>query len=154
MNLNALWSGNDYAYFSMKGRGESYRSNAQRVRLIRCFKKKHYGNERESGYALVFYCDDEGNIIRDQQEFEVRARDIAMRWEEYADERDHRAANRARIEADAEAARTAETAKKEHLLNALEAKGIPRAWVNSITDYDIRLNRYEVQRGLEVNGQT
>lgn len=152
MNLTALWSGNDYAYYSMRGRGETWRPGATRVRVLRAYKKREIGNERDSGYALVLRVEPDGSVNPDAKEYEVRARDIAMRWEEYEDERDHREANRARMEADREAAVAADNDKKERIIVVLEEKGIKRNWINSITDYDIKLNRHVIERELSING--
>lgn len=155
MNLTALWSGNDYAYYNMRGKGEQWRPAAKRVRVLKAFKRREPGNDRDSGFALVLFVSEDGTLDPNAQEREIRARDIAMRWEEYEDERDHREANRARMEADREAALAADNDRKEAILTALEAKGIKRNWINSITDYDIKLNRHVVERELVTfNGTT
>lgn len=152
MNLTSLWSGNDYAYYNMRGRGETWRPGASRVRVIRVFKRKEYGNERDSGFAVVFFVSKDGTLDSNAKEQEVRARDIAMRWEEYEDERDHREANRARIEQELEAERIAKSSKNEQIIALLEKKGIDRNWITSITDHAVMINRHALERALETNG--
>lgn len=88
MNLNQLWSGTDYAYYDYKGRNEIYRRNAPRLKVIRTFGKRLPGNTRETGYAEVLVCDRETgepklNSYGEHITKKVRARDIAMMWEEY-----------------------------------------------------------------------
>lgn len=99
MNLTELWSGSDFAWYQNKGRNDHYRSNASRVRIVRVFKEfASSENKKMTGYAEVLMVDDEtgepkvhsnGNHITRQ----IRARDIAMRWDEYAELRAHREAD-------------------------------------------------------------
>jgi hypothetical protein len=166
MNLNELWSGNDYAYYRNKGRGETFRLGAPRVKIIRTFKEQLLGNDRMSGFAEVLWCDDDGTP-RTEEAWDdatssyndvdlvrkVRARDIAMRWEEYEDERDHYLAakelrerehkermEKARLER--EERDRIERERRELLYNNVaNTLGIPRAAIQHITDYNITLNR-------------
>lgn len=103
MNLNSLWSGTDYAWFYYKKRGEEeYSDRGTRVRIIRAFKERLPGNSKDTGFADVIMIDDEGEIMYHDdgspKTRKVRARDIGMRWEEYADERDRRRVERAKQE--------------------------------------------------------
>lgn len=153
MNLNQLWSGNDYAYYEMRGRGEVYRSNAQRVRIIRVYQERRWGNERLSGYAEVYYLTDDGeqqlNYKQEPKRGEIRARDIAMRWEEYEDEREHREAERERINREFEAAQAAEQDAKTRLLDTMVEKyGIPREIITSIDNNTVRISRFGLERSL------
>lgn len=152
MNLNQLWAGNDYAHYEARGRNEAFRSNAQRVKIMRAYKKRLYGNDRESGFADVQFLTDDGEIDKNWRHPEgtgtVRARDIVMRWDEYENEREHRAQEveeRAKRE---EEARQLANQRRTALMDALEKAGIPRLWISSIDDYNIRLVRSEVERGL------
>src|SRR6266536_5453062 len=102
MNLNQLWSGNDYVWYEWKGRGETYRRNAPRVKIVKVYKRQLSHNERESGFAEVMLLEQDGTprTYTDGKHItkEVRARDIAMRWDAYEEERDHREAERERQE--------------------------------------------------------
>jgi hypothetical protein len=153
MNLNQLWSGNDYAYYDMRGRGEVYRTNAQRVRIVRVYRERRWGNERLSGYAEVLYLNDDGTQMLthkgEPRRQEVRARDIAMRWEEYEDERDHREAERERIQREKEEAQAREQDAKTHLLDKMVEKyGIPREIVTSIGSGSVTISRAGLERSL------
>jgi hypothetical protein len=167
MNLNQLWSGNDYAYYEGRGRNESFRNSAQRVKILRAFKKQLPGNERESGFALVQFLDDEGELITNwrypEGTGEVKARDIVMRWDEYANEREQHAveaAERARIAEQErqermrqhELAQQRVNERKEHILEGLEKRGIPREWV-TINTYGIILDRSLVESGLGLHAE-
>lgn len=180
MNLNQLWSGNDYAYFPNKGRGEVYRSNGVRVRIMRVYKRQLDGNTRESGFAEVLVLEDDGTpkqrrqwdsalsqYVEGDYIMEVRARDIALRWDEYVDEREHREAERhkqeeerreryaqmererlARLEEErrlAEERAKKEEAQKEAIKTYLGTVGIPGTCVEAITPYEIRLNRTMIE---------
>lgn len=156
MNLNQLWAGNDYAYYEMKGRGEYYRPNASRVRIIRAFQKKEWGNQRLSGYAEVRFLTDEGEPQLDYKNepkiATVRARDIAMHWDEYSDERAHREEERERLQREREEQQAADNAKRTALLDAIvERFQISRDLVTSIDDYTVRFNRAGLERELGVN---
>lgn len=153
MNLTQLWAGNDYVYYPMRGRNENFRSNGQRVRVIRTFKQKMYGNERDSGFAHVQYLNDDGTpklSYADELIYgDVKARDIFSRWEEYEDERNHRAERVAKEAAEREQRAAAENAKKEELITTLVDKhNIPRTWITSITDFGIVLHRPTVEKEL------
>src|SRR4051794_34926654 len=102
MNLNELWSGNDYAWYEWKGRNEPFRMGAPRVKVIRTYKRQaSYENERLSGYAEVMLLHEDGTpkTRSDGTEItrEVRARDLAMRWDEYAAEKAYRESQREKI---------------------------------------------------------
>lgn len=153
MNLNQLWSGNDYAYYDMRGRGEVYRSNAQRVRIIKVYQEKRWGNERLSGYAQVSFLNPDGSPQIDHKDEprkgEVRARDIAMRWDEYEDERDHREAERERIQREREEAESAEQNARTLLLDKMvEVYKIPREIITSIDNSSVRISRLGLERSL------
>lgn len=153
MNLNQLWSGNDYAYYSMRGRGEVYRANAVRVRVVRAYQRRNWGNERLSGFAEVQFLNNDGtprlNHKNEPKVEEVRARDIAMRWEEYEDERAHREAERERIQREYEERIQKEQEAKEALVDTVVQRyGIPREVITSIDSSSIRLSRVGLERAL------
>ena len=167
MNLNELWSGTDYAYYEYKRRGELYRANAKRVKIIRAFKEKQYGNERLSGFAEVLFCDAETGEPQvkygDNHHIgTVRARDIAMRWEEYAELDAHRKAERERAEAERRERREAaererkrieelENLQRERVKAVLTNKyGMPERFITSIDNYMIHISRAEVEKEVEV----
>jgi hypothetical protein len=159
MNLNQLWAGEDYAYFSNRGRGENYRPGAVRVRVRRAYQQQLPGNERMSGFARVDMFQDDGvtpklNYFTDEPlvNQEVRARDIAMRWDEYVDERDHREAERERRTREAEEAARKEEEDKENLATMMVIKwGIPRNAINSISYGSVSLNRAILEGVLGIN---
>lgn len=152
MNLNQLWSGNDYALYEARGRNEEFRDNAQRVKVMRAFKQRLPGNDRESGFAEVQFLTDEGELDTNWRHPEgkgtVKARDIVMRWDEYVSEREHREAEVAERAQRREAERQRDNAQRQRLLDELEKHGIPRLWVSSITDYSINLTRATVEKEL------
>jgi hypothetical protein len=153
MNLNQLWAGSDYAYYSMRGRGEAYREGAVRVRVVRAYQRRAFTNERMSGFAEVFLLHDDGssrvNGDGEPRKAEVRARDIAMRWDEYADEREHRHAERDRLNREREEAAAKEQAERDALLEALEEfYHIPKNAVTSIDSYQIRIQRSALEEDL------
>src|SRR5258706_11134136 len=91
MNLVKIHPGEDYSWWDGMGRGEAFRFTGKRVKIIRKFKQQHTGNQKESGYCEVFMLDDEGEFIQyngEPRTREIRARDVAMLWDEYSDERD------------------------------------------------------------------
>jgi hypothetical protein len=112
MNLNQITTGTDYAYFPYRGRGEEFRwSEADtstwrthtryvvyRVKAIRAFSERETGKKRDTGYVDVFWLDDEGEFLFDEnnqhQIKKVRVRDIATLWDDYEDERDYRQVQR------------------------------------------------------------
>lgn len=167
MNLNQLWSGNDYAYYEMRGRGEQYRSNARRVKIIRGFQKRQYGNERLSGFAEVYFLHDDGTpiyiekwdsntkeyVVTDEpKRGEVRARDIAKHWDEYSDEREHREAERVERQRRQEEEAAREAAMRTKILDAIVEKfGIPRDIVTSIDEYAVRISRPGLEKELGIN---
>jgi hypothetical protein len=93
MNLIQIHAGEDYAWLEWMGRGaNAFRLDGKRVKIIRTFKEQHAGNQKATGYCEVFLLDDEGEFKYDYAgqyvTRKVRAADIAMMWDEYADERD------------------------------------------------------------------
>jgi hypothetical protein len=92
MNLVKIHNGEDYSWWEWMGRGEDFRFNGKRVKIIRTFKKQHFGNKKESGYCEVFILDEETGEFKTHNDEpvtrEIRARDVAMLWDEYSDERD------------------------------------------------------------------
>lgn len=157
MNLNQLWAGQDYAWYEWRSRGETYRSNGVRVRIIRAFQERQYGNERMSGFAEVNLVDDEGNI-RTYANGEplikkIRARDIAMRWDEYADEKNHREAERERLQKEREEAEAREAAKKAAFVDSIvEIYKIPREAIVSVGITNINISRIALER--DMNGKS
>lgn len=154
MNLNELWAGMDYAYYEYKGRNEPYRPGVPRVKLIRGYKRREYGNKRESGYAEVMFLDNEtgepktrtdgSHVVR-----EVRARDIAMRWNEYEEERDHREAQRERL-AQEQQDREAEESRMKSLITdkLVERYGIPRELIYNVTATGVHISRAALEKEL------
>ena len=96
MNLNQIHEGEDYAEFDFRGRGENYRrSGVKRIKVIRTYSQREYGNTKDTGYAEGFLLDNETGEFRLNTEdqpriIRVRARDVVCSWEEYADEHDRR----------------------------------------------------------------
>lgn len=156
MNLNALWAGNDYALFESKGRNEHYRENARRVRIIRTFQVRDYDSERGRGMAEVTFLHDNGDPVMmysgDERRGNVRARDIAMRWEEYEDERIHRKERQEQRLREARELQEKESAMRVKIMDYLETKyGVPRLWI-TVGEYTIGLSRNDVERAM--NGET
>lgn len=162
MNLNELWSGNDYAWYPGRGKGETYRQSCYRVKIIRTYKKRLPDNERESGFAEVLYVDQDSGEVEDHTTHDVRARDIAMRWEAYEELRAHRRAQQARMEQERREERerreairrekeAAENARREQIISRLQIrKGIPRDAINGITSDTIYLSRVRMEKELEI----
>lgn len=169
MNLGDLWAGQDYAWYHQKGRGEVFRWNARRVKIIRVYKKRLSGNYRETGFAEVMMLEEDGtpkeahdgtHITR-----EVRARDIAMRWEQYADEKEHRQVIRekeereyqermARIEAERLEKERLENESKDRLRELLIDKyGLPEEVIGTISSTHIYLHRSLLEKELGVMHQ-
>jgi len=123
MNLNELWLGTDYAYYPGRRNQEVYRRfdpdvnerktwdewyndwsysayrQVFRVKILQKIQKEEEGKSRRVGYAQILYCDPEtGEPLENEDEShkvaEIRARDIALRWEEYWDEHEHKEAER------------------------------------------------------------
>lgn len=151
MNLNELWSGNDYAWYEYRGKGVQYLPGAKRVKVIKTFKKRaSYENERLSGYAEVMMLTDDGEprtySSGEHVTREVRARDILMRWDEYEQERAHREAQAEKIAREREESEAAENAKRSLLTDKLvERFGINPNLIYNITATGVHLSR----RGLE-----
>lgn len=174
MNAGELWSGNDYAHTDNISRGVAYYPRATRVKVMRVFKVNNFGNTKATTMVEVLVLEDDGTPKKDRwdstkdEERTVRARDIFMRWDEYASERKHRNEKAAQIEAEAakeRAARAEETERrraaaenrKTALIEAIENKmgeGFDRLWISSISDYTVVLNRNDLERWLGVNNGT
>lgn len=174
MNLNELWSGTDYAYYPTKGRGELYRSTAQRVKIIRVFKEKLPENQRLSGFAEILYCDRESgepltysdthydpSLRGKHQTGKIRARDIAMRWEEYAElhaarvakleqEERERREYRQRLEDERQRLKELEEWKKQRVKDVLIQKyGLPASYVMAVDNYNVYISRAELEKEIE-----
>lgn len=167
MNLNELWVGQDYAYFHEKGRGERYRPTALRVKIIRPYKEPIIGGERFRGMAEVLVIDKEtgepqtdhiGNHVTKK----VRARDIAMRWEEYEHEHAYRIAAqerrerermelREREERERKEKEEIEKRKNERIRQLLvEKHGLPPEAISYITTTGVHLSRVALEKELEI----
>lgn len=154
MNLNQLWAGSDYVLYESRGRGETFRSNGVRIRIIRAYQENRYGGERATGMAEVWVLDREGNakksnLYPDGIKRNVRARDIAMRWEEYEDmllnyEERVAAAEKVRREKEDHDAKM-----RVAITDFLESKGIPRLWVTSVSDSTVYLSRLDIENALQ-----
>lgn len=98
MNLNQIHSGEDYSHFTDRGRGENYRRlqfGVQRVKVIRTYSKREWGNQKDTGYVEVFMLDPETGEFRLDSNGQpiirsVKARHIVGMWEEYWDEHERR----------------------------------------------------------------
>lgn len=91
MNANDLWSGQDYAYVENISRGILYYAGAHRVKVMRVYQAEmEYGRKKATTMVEVWPLDEEGNIRTRDDGTEItksiRARQIFMRWEEYAEE--------------------------------------------------------------------
>lgn len=155
MNLNEIWSGNDYAYYEWKGRNENFRHGAPRVKAIRVYKRREYGKERESGYVEVMRLEPDGTPRLDRNgnhiTMEVRARDIAMRWEEYEEERDHREAQAEKIARENAEREAREQQQKQLLLEKfMEKYGIPQRLIYNVTTTGIHISRAAVEEELGI----
>lgn len=164
MNLQDLWPGNDYAYYHEKGRGEVFRWNARRVKIIQCYKRRLSGNQRETGFAKVMMLDDEGEpkLAHDGTHItrEVRARDIAMRWDSYAEEKAHREVIREReqreheermrrIQEEREEQERLENERKEQIKQLLLKRyGLPEDAIGVVSSTSIYLHRSVLEREL------
>lgn len=156
MNLNELWAGYDYAYYEWKRKNEPYRRNAPRVKVIRAFKRRQYGNERASGMVEVMLLEDDGtpklDVEGNQRIRTVRARDIAMLWEQYEDEREHREAERERIAREQEEHEAEEQRRRQELVAAMQERwGIDPNWIYNVTESGIHLSRWAIERELGVD---
>jgi hypothetical protein len=127
MDALSIWPGNDYAYFHRRRRGEEYRENGKRIKVIRLEKRVEYGNSRESTYVICRFLNDDGTPATEEKYDyetrhyttvergieEVKARDLHSLWSHYVDERNDRnskkdreiAERNARLEAENAAAR-------------------------------------------------
>jgi hypothetical protein len=154
MNAAELWSGNHYAHTDNISRGKTFYENANRVRVMRVFKERSYGSERNRTMVEVHMFKDDGSprvmISGEPMTRTVRARDIFMRWDEYVSERNHRRDKAEEIAQQAAEKEAADEVSKTKLLDALEEKGISRLWINTVDDYKITLRRRDVEEWLGV----
>lgn len=167
MNANALWAGNHYALVEGRGRNDAFNMFAKRVSVKRVIKEQV--NDRARALVDVIMCEDDGKEIMQYGEpyvRQVRARDIIDHWEDYEHERKvyrDEAEERNRVRAAAEAQRVAaqrardEEAqyKRTRILDALEAKGIPRHAV-TIASYPsggVTITRTVLERWLGLDDQ-
>lgn len=137
MNLNQIYAGNDYAYCQFyRPKGAKFSKYSRRVRAVRAYKKREFGNQKATGYVEVLVLDQDGEITNEDTKH-VRARDILSTWEEHEDfierkkieqekyEREMRAMREAQAqrERDQAAVRLRELEEFNSLLNELS---IPR----------------------------
>lgn len=104
MNATDLYSGQDYAYVDYISRGIPFYPNAKRGKVLRVFKKREWGKERDTTYVELL-CQDEDGTFRTNHDgsdrtVEVRARDIYARWDEHQEQLDLYRARKAREEAE------------------------------------------------------
>lgn len=149
MNANQLWAGSDYAHSTYLRRGDRWTENASRVRVVKVRQVRGFGAQKASTVVDVWFVDEETeDILYDGNTREVRARDIFMRWEEYADERDRRRSVREQRLVQ-EAKERAEVARKrDELYERLEKVGFRREGIVSVYDEYISINRAELERWL------
>lgn len=149
MNLGSIWSGNDYAVLEGRGRNDPFPMNARRVRVFRTYKRQEYGNDRATGYVECHFLDKDGEYLENPPRMrEVRARDFWSFWDEYEEERDRRVREREKIEREHQERLARENAEREHFLDVVESKGLPRSAVISISDYSVTVNRSEFSKWL------
>jgi len=108
------------SYYSTNGEEFSYAAMYQvfRVKIVSKTQRLEPGNKRMTGYAQVVYCDPEtGDLLENDDGShklgEVRARDIATRWDEYWDDHEHREVEREREQAERERIQRERRAKYE-----------------------------------------
>jgi hypothetical protein len=161
MNANEIWSGNDYAQTDNISRGVAFYERANRVKALRVYKEippytSSYGaRERATTMVEVLMLDPETGEARKRGEEDyirsVRARDIFMRWDEYAVEKERRDNKRNEIAAEEARIRAEEENAKAALIDKLEARfntGFNRLMIRSINDYAIVLDRRQVEEWL------
>jgi hypothetical protein len=158
MNANSIWSGNDYAYLAGRGRGQSFGWGAERIRAIRVYPQMNsYSSERATSMVECVALNDDGESKKayngDDLIRNVRARDIIQRWEDYEAEREYRKEQQEKIERERRAKEQQEQDAKNAIFEALEAKGIQRNAVESITDWRISFNRAELEKWLGMGGE-
>jgi hypothetical protein len=158
MNANQLWAGNDYAYADYRPKGVPFVHGGKRVRVIRVYQEKDYGSERARSMVHVLMLTDEGEPRKAYSggdlEQKVRARDIFMRWDEYEDERTYRNEQAEKIEHERRQKEERAQNAKARLTDALEAKGIERTAISTVSDYAVTINRAVLESwlGLDVDG--
>lgn len=150
MNLQNIWSGNDYAVLENRGRNDPFPFNARRVRAIRTFKRTEYGNDKATGYVECHFLDDEGNYREEPPRLRtVRARDFWSFWDEYENERSERIRHREELAAKERERLDQERKEKEQLLDLIESKGMPRTAIITVTDYSITLNKAAFEEWMQ-----
>ena len=158
MNAQSLWAGNDYAHVAYRPNKQEFVSGAERVKIIRVTKEQpRYGAERGATTAEVFVLNDDGshrlNYNQENMVKKVRARDVLMFWHEYEDEREHRATEAAKIEAERNELARKEREETQLLSDALVAKGIPANSIVRISSgaNTITLNKTAIAEWLGVS---
>jgi len=167
MNAIDIWVGYDYAHTDNISRGVTFYERANRVKAIRVYKEKNgYSRERATTMVEVIVCNEDDGTPKQRKTWNseesayvegdytrhVRARDIFMRWDEYEHERKRRHEQRELIAQQQAEQAVKEEAAKSRLLEALEAKGIPRLTVSTISDYSVSFNRAQLERWLGIDG--
>lgn len=158
MNASSLWAGTEYAWAEYRPRG-SFPIIAQKVKVIKVTKAKIYGNQNASTNVQVEVLT--GRYSGTTQV--VKARDIVNFWNEYVDERDHRAetarkeqeereARRAKEREDGQARAKKEAEENQLIAKALEEKGFMPVGIRSMSS-TIVLDRANVMSwlGLDVH---
>jgi hypothetical protein len=124
----------------------------RRIRVIKVTQKVLFGNEKASTYVEVWDIDkDSGEIVDETRTRSVRARDIFMHWDEYADEYERKQVQKQKQMAEQAQAKAMEARAADATLAALVALGIPEGAITSIYTWEIRLDRRLVDQALGVN---
>ena len=156
MNANQLWAGSDYAWSEYLRRGERYTENyVKRVRVIKVSQKVMWGNEKASTFVEVWDIDEDTEEPENQERTRsVRARDIFMHWDEYADERERREVERAKKIREQAAEEAARNAKDKRLKDALVAKGLDLSSfaIDRYTN-QVKINRADLERWLGLDAE-
>jgi hypothetical protein len=87
MNVNAIWAGEEYAFWDYKG-NKAFIMNARRGKCIRTEKEQpRYGGSRAKAYAIFEELNpDTGESSG--REVKIRARDVIDEWTAYSNERE------------------------------------------------------------------
>jgi hypothetical protein len=149
MNANQLWAGSDYAWSDYLRKGERYTDNASRVRVIKVSQKVLYGNDKASTFVDVWDIDEDTEAPTNPDRIrQVRARDIFMHWDEYADERERREVERNRRAREAAEREREQQRVDQKTRDALIEKGIPADAITEINSYYVRLSRRHLDEVL------
>lgn len=151
MNAQDLWSGYDYAHAKFGAtKGVRYHPprEVERVRIVRVYKKRLYGNERMSSFAEVVRCDPEsGDYLNGAVPIEISARNIFMRWDDYWDETERRRLEQERQNAERERERLARQTVEEKVKELIAKAGLPKPY--EITSYTVSFKRHQLVEYLE-----